>query len=479
MRGFPAIVDDIRSAAPPHQDSVDEPTRQRLAGLTTELLAARPDGAAELQRYRSITTRTAALPEQRVAAALRGRTVLVTGGCGCIGTALLRQVRRLCPARFVSADIAQPRRPVPGVEYATVDVRSPGVLDRLFARYRPDIVFHLAAQRDPGLAERHLGYTVETNVLGTVQVVRAAERHGARRFVYASTGKALRPYSRCVYTASKRVGEWLVADAARRGRMTCTGVRFTHVVDNSILHDRLRRWCDTGEVVRLHAPDTVFYAQSAIESAQLLLTAALSPADDVFRLYAIRDLGWPVSLLDVALGVIADGPRIAPIYLAGHEPGYEEAPYPGLYDPALSGDVSPLLNAMEAHQVEASACAGIDGAAVAAYDAPEVVGRLPELQRWCRVTADRQARRVLGELGWDLLVAGVRATPPAVLDRMARLTEEYRPTMSDEHRRIDDLIRRHADRATDHSATDHRAADRRSDLVPVVRPLRTPTVAEV
>jgi hypothetical protein len=235
-----------------------------------------------------------------------------------------------------------------------------------------------------------------------------------------------------------------MANVARRGGMACSAARFTHVVDNSIVLDRLRHWCDDGEAVRLHSPDTVFYIQSAIESAQLLLAALLSPADDVFRLYTIHDLDWPVSLLDLALGFIASGRRVTPIYLAGHEPGYEESPYPGLYDPTLSGDVSPLLNAIEAHHVEEGVCAGVDVAAMAACDVPDVINRLPELQRWCQVGADRQARRVLDEIGWDLLVSTVRATSPVVLDRIARLTEDYRPTMSREHRRIDDVVRRYA-----------------------------------
>ncbi|MCW2640044.1 MAG: NAD-dependent epimerase/dehydratase [Dactylosporangium sp.] len=463
MRGIPGILDEMRSVAPPRQESIDEPTRKRLTDLTAELLAARVDSAAELQRYLSVGHRAVSIPERQVAAAMRGRAVVVTGGSGCIGTVLLRQIRRLCAARVISADIAAPRRPVPGVEYVTVDVRSTASVEGLFARYRPDIVFHLAAQRDPGLAERHVNYTVETNVLGTAQVAWTAERSGARHFVYASTGKALRPYSRCVYTSSKRVGEWLLADVAQRGHMACSAARFTHVVDNSIVLDRLRQWCDDGEVVRLHSPDTVFYVQSAIESAQLLLAGLLSPADDVLRLYAIHDLGWPVSLLDLALGFISSSHRVTPIYLAGHDPGYEESPYPGLYDPTLSGDVSPLLNAIEVHQVEESGCVGIDSAAIAACDAPDVINRLPELQRWCQVGADRQARRVLNEIGWDLLVSTVRATSPVVLDRVARLTEDHRPTMCNEHRRIDDVVRRYALGAP----------------VSSIRPVRTATTAKV
>jgi hypothetical protein len=116
----------------------------------------------------------------------------------------------------------------------------------------------------------------------------------------------------------------------------------------------VRSWCSISRPnairvspIRLHSANTQFYVQSAFESAQLLLTALLAPSDATFRLHVIRDLDWPISLLDLALGAIAGNRRAQPLYLAGHDPGYEASPYPGLYDPRLAGDVSPLLNASQ------------------------------------------------------------------------------------------------------------------------------------
>ena len=99
----------------------------------------------------------------------------------------------------------------PGADYRQADVASWASLDAVFAAVRPDVVFHLAAQRDPGLAERASHLTVSTNVLGTRNVVQACERHGVAELSYASSGKALRPYSREVYTAAKRAGEMHVS----------------------------------------------------------------------------------------------------------------------------------------------------------------------------------------------------------------------------------------------------------------------------
>ena len=168
--------------------------------------------------------------------------------------------------------------------------------------------------------------------------------------VCASTGKALRPYSPDMYTASKRAAEWVASEVAADSDMLISAGRFTHVLDNSIIYKRLLSWADeAGEgVIRLHSPDIAFYVQSALESAQLLLLACLGSARAEFRVYAISDLGWPVSLMDLALAVLARSGSATPIYVSGYDRGYEEIPFPGLYDPLTAGDVSPLLNAFEA-----------------------------------------------------------------------------------------------------------------------------------
>jgi nucleoside-diphosphate-sugar epimerase len=446
MAQMTEILADIQRAAGPYQQRLSDEVRNQLTTLTAALLAAHTEGTGELTRYLSIRRRTIPLDDRLVADHLRDRVVVVTGGSGCLGTALLEQVVRHGPRRVASLAITAPARAVPGVVYEHVDVRDRADVESALRRLRPDIVFHLAAQRDPGLAERRVRWTIETNVLGTRNVVEAAEAAGARRFVFASTGKALRPYTSDVYASSKRLGEWLVAAVAARGAMACSGVRFTHVVDNSIVLDRLYRWCREREVIRLHAADTMFYAQSAKESAQLLLTALQAPGDGVFRLHTIRDLGWPIGLLDLALGVMHEQRTVSPLYIAGYDPGYEEAPYPGLYDPLLAGDVSPLVNAIEAHHVEPAASPAVDAVAVAALHDPKPAESLSTLENAMSWPGDTQLRATFDTLARDLLAATARATPRAVLDRIVRRTEVHRSGMSAEHLLIDDVLRRHAPR---------------------------------
>jgi FlaA1/EpsC-like NDP-sugar epimerase len=154
-------------------------------------------------------------------------------------------------------------------------------------------VFHVAAQRDPGLAEIEVHRTVSTNVLGTRTVLTAAAEAGVPQVVCASTGKALRPYSPDMYTASKRAAEWVASGVAAGSGMLISVGRFTHVLDNSIIYKRLLSWADeSAEVIRLHSPDIAFYVQSALESAQLLLLACLGAERPEFRVFAISDLGW-------------------------------------------------------------------------------------------------------------------------------------------------------------------------------------------
>jgi len=343
----PEIVALMRQAVPPGRETLDDASLTRLQELTRALLAAKPDAQQEYTRFLAIGERALPLPDDELDAWLRGTTVVVVGGTGCIGAKLMQQVEIRCPKRLVSVGrgVTDGYPRLPRAEYLQADIRDRGRLLSMFREIRPDVVFHLAAQRDPGLAEHEVHRTLSTNVIGTQNVIRVAAEAGIPQVVCASTGKALRPYSPDVYTASKRVAEWLAAQAAAASSTTTySTARFTHVVDNSIIHGRLVDWC-RGGVIRLHSADIGFYGESALESAQLLLAAGLGARPGELRVHAITDLGWPVTLLDVTLGVLARTGAATPIYVSGYDRGYEPLPFPGLYDPLTAGEVSPLQKA--------------------------------------------------------------------------------------------------------------------------------------
>jgi nucleoside-diphosphate-sugar epimerase len=436
------IIGMMRTAAAKGQSQLDEEALEQLRGLTRQLQQAKPEALGEHARFLAIGQRGLCLPEDAITDRVRDRTVLVTGGTGCIGSTLMAQLAARGPRRLVSVSRgvsdAWPRPA--SAEYRHADVRDRAALDQVIGDVRPDIIFHVAAQRSPALAEVEVHRTVSTNVLGTRNVLAAAAAAGVPQVAWASTGKALRPYSPEVYTASKRAAEWIASGVAARGELLVSAGRFTHVLDNSIVHQRLLAWADGG-VIRLHSPDIAFYVQSALESAHLLLVASLGVAPGQFRVHAITDLGWPVSLLDVALGVLAQAGSPTPIYFSGYDPGYEEVPFPGLYDPATAGDVSPLLNAFEAAAVTDSPCPAVDAFRLDMMPSPKAADLLAALDEVCGRTEDPgEVRAALNDLSWALLDAALGAAPRPARVRAAALAHPHRDALSPDHRRVLEAI---------------------------------------
>ena len=444
------IIAGMHEAVPRGRERLTGAELKCLAGLTQALLASKPEAQEEYGRFLAAVRKDIDLPGPVIAGCLQGKRILVTGGSGCVGSALMAQLARFSPARLVSVSrgITQGWPRVPGAEYVQADIRDADRLDAVFGEMRCDIVFHVAGQRDPGLAEREVHRTVTTNVLGTGNVISAAASHEVPHVVFASTGKALRPYSPEVYTASKRVAEWLLWRAATRGLATCSVARFTHVIDNSIIHARLLDWC-TGGVIRLHDTGIAFYVQSALQSAQLLLAAGAGAQPGALRVHAIGDLGWPVTLLDVALGVLAWTGSAAPIYFSGYDRGYEAMPFPGLYDPATAGDVSPLISAFEASDARPSWCPAVDVFPFQVASDSVLDERMRALAGTCAGTEESgPVRAALDDLSWSLFDATMSAVPRKVLTRAARLTARRRGSLDAVHERMLAAIEWHAGEVT-------------------------------
>jgi nucleoside-diphosphate-sugar epimerase len=442
----PEIIAKMREVAPPGQQILDDETLELLRDLTRSLISAKEGASEEHARFLSIAKRELCLPEAGLAERLSGATIMVTGGTGCIGSALITQLATRRPRRLISVSRGVtrgwPRHT--GAEYLYADIRDRGGLADLIGQVQPDLIFHVAAQRDPGLAEEKVHRTVSTNVLGTRNLLTAAARAGVAQVVCASTGKALRPYSPDVYTASKRAAEWVASSAAGSSGMALSAARFTHVLDNSIVYNRLRHWAEGG-VIRLHSPDIIFYVQSALESAQLLLLACFGSQRGEFRIYAINNLGWPVSLLDLALAVLGRSGTTTPIYISGYERGYEEVPFPGLYDPMTAGDVSPLFNAFEVGTKVNSPCPMVDAFRMDNAPDPRPVDLLSTLAAVCdRSRNPFQLRSALNELSWSLLDCMLRAAPRQALTRAAEMAQRHDNSLGSDHRRILDAIQDHA-----------------------------------
>ncbi|MHB1584984.1 MAG: polysaccharide biosynthesis protein [Acidimicrobiales bacterium] len=332
-------------------DPGDPVARRQLRLHTNALLEQRRSPGEALDEFTAVADRE--IPGYDAAALRLPSRVLVTGGTGCVGTAVLRLLAEHGVERMVSVARrpVPPGRRLPGVVYRQADVRHRAALRSLFLQERPELVIHTAGQRQPALAEQLVAETISSNVFGTMTVLAAAGEARVPRVVHCSTGKALRFFASDVYAATKKLSEYLLATANDHWGVRCSGTRFTHVVDNSVVYRRLLDWAAAGAPVRIHHPDIAFYAQSAREAAQLLVVAAQEVPAAGASVAAISNLGWPHTLLDVALDVIDRAGTGAPVYISGYEKGYEEAAYPGTFDPRQTAASTPLFNVLEAAAV--------------------------------------------------------------------------------------------------------------------------------
>jgi hypothetical protein len=161
----------------------------------------------------------------------------------------------------------------------------------------------------------------------------------------------MRLFTSDIYASSKQLLEYQVAGVAQTSDMRTGCARFTHIVDNSLIHDKMLRWATSGQPIRLHGPNVDLFVQSAREASELLMLTARIACDNPqpSRVAAITDLGWPpVDLFGLAMDVVEETGSSSPIVCIGFPAGYEEMPYCGTTDPSTAGEHSPLFNALEA-----------------------------------------------------------------------------------------------------------------------------------
>jgi FlaA1/EpsC-like NDP-sugar epimerase len=249
-----------------------------------------------------------------LAAAYRGRRVLVTGAGGSIGRELARQVIGLAPAALVlvgrgenslfETDLVlrdEPRTASARWELALVDVQNRVAVDRLFRRTRPEVVLHAAAHKHVSFLEAHPEEAVLNNVIATRDLVEASAAVGARRFVMLSTDKAVYPGS--VLGASKRLAERLLEErTAHLENPRLMAVRFGNVLGSRgsvvpLFRHQIRR----GGPLTVSHPEAARYFMTVKEAVNLVLEAgAIGVGGEIF----ILDMGEQIRILDLARDLI-------------------------------------------------------------------------------------------------------------------------------------------------------------------------------
>ncbi|MBU0595325.1 polysaccharide biosynthesis protein [Candidatus Bipolaricaulota bacterium] len=266
-----------------------------------------------------------------IEALLTGKTVLVTGAAGSIGSEICRQVLRFGAKHLVALDFNETGLfdleadlvqlfPDRRIEVAIADVRDRARVNAVFEAGSPSVVYHAAAYKHVPLMEAFPAEAVKTNVMGTRNVLEEACRSKVAAFVLISTDKAVNPTS--VMGASKRVAEMLVR--ARSGEATkCVAVRFGNVLGSrgSVLMT-FRDQIERRQAITITPPDMLRYFMIISEAAQLVLQAsAAGRAGDVL----VLDMGEPVSIVELAKDLIRshglEPDRDVPIVYTGVRPG--------------------------------------------------------------------------------------------------------------------------------------------------------------
>jgi FlaA1/EpsC-like NDP-sugar epimerase len=258
------------------------------------------------------------LDETGVAQTLAGKTVLITGAGGSIGSELCRQVARFGPARLVLLELSEFNlytieqelgSAFPGLELVRLigDVKDLPQLRAIFSTWRPQVVFHAAAYKHVPLMEGHNAVAaLRNNTLGTYHAALAAAECGAERFVLISTDKAVNPTN--VMGASKRAAEMVVATlAAQHPATRFMAVRFGNVLGSSgSVIPKFKEQIERGGPVTVTHPDIIRYFMTIPEAARLVLqAAAIGESGQVL----VLDMGEPVKIVDLARDLIR---------LAGH-----------------------------------------------------------------------------------------------------------------------------------------------------------------
>jgi FlaA1/EpsC-like NDP-sugar epimerase len=250
---------------------------------------------------------------------LHGKTVLVTGAGGSIGSELCRQVAARGVGRLVLVDISENglyeiqqellRRHGSKLElHAQVaSVRDERKLDLLFAHYKPEIVYHAAAHKHVPLMETAPEEAVKNNVFGTLNTARCADRNGVKRFVMISTDKAVNPTN--VMGATKRVCEMIVQSMNARSKTEFVAVRFGNVLgSNGSVIPLFKAQIAAGGPVTVTHKEIVRYFMTIPEAVNLVMPAGdMAKGGEIF----VLDMGEPVKIVDLAETLIR---------ISGYEP---------------------------------------------------------------------------------------------------------------------------------------------------------------
>ena len=281
-------------------------------------LAEIANGEVKIEKLRNVSIEdllgrdSVSVDMEEISGYIRGKTVLVTGGGGSIGSELCRQIAAREPRQLIIFDIYENNayaiqqeliHDYPGLDLVVLigSVRDADRVEQLFDEYQPNIVYHAAAHKHVPLMEDSPNEAVKNNVFGTYNVAGAANRHQVETFVLISTDKAVNPTN--IMGATKRVCEMIVQMFSRKSAHTrFVAVRFGNVLgSNGSVIPLFRRQIENGGPVTVTHRDVIRYFMTIPEAVSLVMQAgAYAKGGEIF----VLDMGSPVRIDDLARNMI-------------------------------------------------------------------------------------------------------------------------------------------------------------------------------
>lgn len=306
------------------KELIEKCTEAKIAVKIMPGVAEMIDGKFSINKIRDIDVEdllgreTIKLDHDGIADYLEGKTVLVTGGGGSIGSELCRQISKFKPKQLIIFDIYENnaydiqnelKRTYPDLNLVTLigSVRDRQRLRQIYTRYNPNVVFHAAAHKHVPLMEISPEEAIKNNVVGTFNTAEFANSYGVEKFVLISTDKAVNPTN--IMGATKRMCEMIVQAFNKVSDTEFVAVRFGNVLgSNGSVIPLFKKQIAAGGPVTLTHKDITRYFMTIPEASQLVLQAgAYAEGGEIF----VLDMGKPVKIYDLAENLIK---------LSGYEP---------------------------------------------------------------------------------------------------------------------------------------------------------------
>ena len=270
----------------------------------------------------------------KISGFIKGKSCMITGGGGSIGSELVRQIAQYSPRKIIIVDIYENNaydiqqelilKYGDGLDFITLisSVRDYNKMEMVFKEYRPQLVFHAAAHKHVPLMETVPEEAVKNNIFGTYNVATLAQRYNADKFVMISTDKAVNPTN--VMGATKRACEMIIQYMAQTTTHTeFVTTRFGNVLgSNGSVIPLFRKQIESGNPVTVTHPDIIRYFMTIPEAVSLVLEAgAMAKGGEIF----VLDMGAPVKITTLAENLIRMYGKVPnkdiPIIFTGLRPG--------------------------------------------------------------------------------------------------------------------------------------------------------------